>query len=228
MLPSPVRVSGVVTDSDGKPLSEVSIDHTGVGYVRSDSSGRFDIQTRAPAIVFRKDGFHSKYLRVTGAEELKIVLSGPAPRFRECGAFSGCISLKGLGFMSTFCLPRVSGVNVSKQNNDIDYSQRSFGFATPNGYVGIQHAAGGHWGSGRPLDEQVWSAEEYVETTYRDRDGFLIIDARGKAHDGRHWRVLGHVFETAAYRNASRENTALLGRVLDGACVVRPKSPGKH
>jgi hypothetical protein len=75
-------------------------------------------------------------------------------------------------------------------------------------------------GHGRPSDELDWSAQNYVETSYRDPEGFLIIDARGKDIDGKCWHVLGHVFETAAYQNVPEEETSLLDRVLDGACVV--------
>ena len=219
LAPSPVRLSGVVMDKDGRPISDVWINHTGVRIenVKTDSHGRFDIETRAPAVVFRKDGFQSKYWRVSGDGSLAVVLTGPAPRAKACRAFSSCATLK--GFMSAFCLPKVSGVNVSKQGNDIDYGQRSFWVTTQSGKAGIQHAAGPMWGPGLPFDEDVWSAHDYAETTYSDSEGFSIIDARGKSIDGKCRRLLGHVFETASYRNVPEEDIALLDRVLDGACV---------
>ena len=223
MLPSPVRLSGVVTDNDGRPLSDVWINHTGVRLenVKTDSQGRFDIGTRAPAIVFRKHGFQSKYCRVSGDRPLAVILTCPARRAKACGAFSNCVSLK--GFMSWFCLLKVPGVTVSKQGNDIDYGQRLFWVRTQSGRAGIQHAAGPMWGPGLPFDEDVWAARDYAETTYIDSEGFSIIDARGKSIDGKCWRVLGHVFETASYRNVSEHDTRLLDRVLDGACVEAPQ-----
>jgi len=224
MLPSPVRLAGIVDDNRGQPLGDVWINHTGVRIenIRTDAQGHFDIKTRAPAIVFRKDGFESKYLRVSGeALGLAITLEPSTNRARACTSSSRCISLK--GFMSWFCLPKVKGVNVTKQNNDVDYGQRVLWVTTQAGQEAIQHAAGGMWGDGWPLDQDVWSAVNYTETSYVDPDGFLIIDARGNSPDGTYWRVLGHAFETASYRHVSKEAAAILDRVLDGVCVQKLK-----
>jgi hypothetical protein len=226
MLPSPVRLTGVVRDNEGKALPGVWINHTGVRVenVKTDSQGRFDIQNWGPAIVFRKEGYQSKYWPVSGDREMAIALSGPAPRLKPCAAFSRCLGLS--GFMSVFCLPKVRGVNVSKRNNDVDYGQRVFWIKTPDGVTGVQHAAGMMWG-GLPLDEDVWSARDYVERDYQDSEGFGILDARGKSAEGKCWRVLGRVFETASYRDVREQDTGLLDRVIDGACVepIRPKPP---
>jgi hypothetical protein len=110
-------------------------------------------------------------------------------------------------------------VTVGKPGNDIDYGQRVFWVKTQSGTAGIQHASGGMWGPGLPLNEDVWSARDYVEKSYIDRDGLGIIDARGSSIDGKCWRVLGHPFETASYRNVPEHDTALLDRVLNGVCV---------
>jgi hypothetical protein len=223
LLPSPVILAGVVSDSDGKPLSDVWINHTGrrTENLKTDAYGRFEITTRAPAVVFRKRGFQSRYWRVSEDRNLTIALTGATPRAKTCRALSGCSSLK--GFDSEFCLPIVPGVNVSKQGNDIDYGQRWFWIRTQSGKAGIQHASGPLWGSGLPFDENVWSARDYVETSYRDSAGFDILDARGKSPDGKCWRVLGRVFETAYYRDVPEKDAALLDRVLDGACIQPAK-----
>jgi len=221
LLPSPVKLSGVVTDAAGHPLSEVWISHAGPGVANSktDPNGRFEIETRAPAIVFRKGGFQSKYLRIDNKREksLAIILAGPAPQMRSCSGSPGCISLDSFG--SAFCLPKIHSVNVSKQGNDVDYGCRSFWIRTPGGKAGVQHCSGGLWGSGFPFDQDVWSAEEYTEIAYQDREGFLITDARGEDPKGKYWRVLGHALETVSYRNASAPDAAMLDRVIDGACI---------
>jgi len=224
MLASPVRISGVVTDNQGMRLSDVWINHAGarVESIKTDSQGQFDIQTQAPAIVFRKSGFESRYWRVRPDRTLAIVLAGPAPLARFCGTSSRCLHLD--GFMSAFCLPKIPGVNISKQGHDIDYGQRFFWVKTPTGKAGIQHAAGPMWGSGLPVDQDVWSARDYAEASYIDPEGFGIIDARGNSADGKYWRVLGHAFETASYRNVAERDTLLLDRVLDGICVERIRS----
>ena len=86
----------------------------------------------------------------------------------------------------------------------------------------IQHAAGPMWGAGLPRDEDVWSSVEYSETDYRDLEGFLIIDSRGKNADGEYWRVLGRTFETASYRKLAKDEAAVLDKVLNGVCL-RPQ-----
>lgn len=226
MLPQSVRLSGIVMDSDRKPLRDVWINHTGVRIenLKTYPQGRFDVETRAPAIVFRKSGFQSTYWRVHEDRNLAITLVGPAPRIKECGGFSNCVALKGFGSFSTFCLPKVPGVKISKQGNDIDYGRRLFWVGTDSGKAAIQHAAGGMWGSGLPEDEDLWSARQYTEISYIDREGFGIIDARGKSIDGRCWRVLGHAFETASYRNVP-EQEGVCWTVCSMACASRYGGP---
>jgi hypothetical protein len=208
-------------DAVGHPLADVWIDHAALTPAESktDSQGRFKIETRAPAVVFRKGGFQSKYLRVGpgGEKPLVIILPGPAPQMTPCDGAGRCLSLKYFG--SAFCLPKIRGVHVSKEGNDIDYGCRSFWIAMPDGRVGVQHCSGPMWGSGLPADEDVWSAAVYRETAYQDRQGFLITDARGESQYGRCWRVLGHPFEAVEYRGVSARDPAVLDRVIDGACL---------
>ncbi len=223
MRQSPIHLSGVVTDSEGKALGDVWIQHALLKDQpgETDGQGRFDIRTQAPAIVFRKNGFNGSYYRVQGDETLQIKLE-PARPIRACKSSSECVSLK--AFLGTFCFQRVQGVKATKQVNDVDYGARVFLMQTPTGKVGIQHGSGPMWGSGLPFDEDVWSAAEYSETDYRDPDGLLIIDARGQSASGERWRVLGHAFETAAYRKVTQDQAGLLDKVLDSACVLpRPR-----
>jgi len=121
--------------------------------------------------------------------------------------------------MSEFCLPKIRGITVTGQHNDIDYGQRQFLLQIPTGRKGIQHAAGPLWGSGLPLDEDVWSAVEYSETDYRDLEGFTVLDARGRSSSGECWRVLRRAFETASYRKVSPDEASLLDKVLDRVCL---------
>lgn len=185
---------------------------------KTDSLGRFSIETRAPVVVFRKSGFQSKYWRIgnTG-DNLEIVLSGPAPQMKPCTAASRCVSLKYFG--SAFCVPGIKGVHVSKQGNDVDYGKRSFWIQSRDGKVGVGHGAGPMWGSGFPFDDDVWSATEYSEAAYQDQEGYLITDARGRDTEGKYWRVLGHAFETISYRDLSEQDARQLNRVIDSVCV---------
>jgi hypothetical protein len=207
-----------VTDADGRAVADVWIQHTSLKDPsgRTDGRGRFDIRTQAPAIVFRKDGFNGSYYRVQRDDTLEIKLE-PARVFQACQSSSECVSLK--GWSSRFCFQRARGVKVTAQGNDIDYGQRWFLIQTPGGKRGIQHAAGGMWGSGLPSDQDVWSAVQYGETDFSGPDGLLIIDARGKSASGEYWRVLGHFGETASYRKIQAQDAGLLDKVLDSACV---------
>src|SRR5580700_6342472 len=107
MRQSPIHLSGVVTDSEGKALGDVWIQHASLKYPsdKTDAQGRFDFRTQAPAIVFRKDGFTGSYYRVQRDDTLQIRL-GAARRFPACQSSSACVSLQGL---STFCLHGVRG-----------------------------------------------------------------------------------------------------------------------
>lgn len=220
-LPSPIRLSGIVTDAAGQPLSQVSINHAllSLASSKTDALGRFEIETRAPAIVFRKAGFQGKYLRIANdfKNPLTIVLSGPAPPMKPCTASSRCAGLRFFG--SAFCLPRIHGVHISKQVNDVDYGCRGFWVPRQGTKVGVQHGSGPMWGDGLPQNETVWSATEYKETDYVDSKGFLITDARGKTTDGKYWRTLGHAFETVEYAGLPAQDAAALDPVIDGACV---------
>lgn len=217
LLPSPIHLSGVVTDGSGKPIAGVRIDHSGSSS-KSDSAGRFDVRTRAPAVVFRATGFQSRYYRLADDTTLTVTLGGPTPLMKQCGLCVSCLPLK--QFVSVLCLPRVHGVHAGEQGNDIDYGQRWLWIKTSSGKkVGIQHGAGPMWGTGLPFDVDVWLARKYTEIDYRDAKGLPIVDARGQNADGRCWRVLGRFGETASYRDVPAGDTALLDQVVDGASV---------
>jgi hypothetical protein len=183
---------------------------------KTSREGRFEIETSAPAIVFRKEGFNAKYYRFERDANVEVQLDPIANSLRTCQTSADCRSLN--GFMSEFCLPTVPGIKATQQRNDLDYGQRLYLIQTATGRKRIQHAAGPMW-SGLPLDEDVWSAVDYTERDYRDLEGFLIVDARGSTADGKRWRVLGRAFETASYRELSPDEANLLDRVLDGACL---------
>lgn len=219
LLKTSIQLSGTVTDSSGNPLSGVSIYHSGTRAFTPTTNdlGRFKIDTRAPAIVFRKAGFNAKYYRTEQDAVVNIALEPAADALKTCPSSSRCLSLD--VFLAAFCLVKVHGVEATRQGNDIDYVQRQFLIRTPRGIGGIQHAAGPLWGSGLPLDEDVWSAIKYEERDYLDRDGFQVLDARGTYPNGNRWRVLGRAFETASYRNLPVVEARVLDRVLDSVCL---------
>lgn len=68
LRPEAIRLEAVVVGRDGKPIPGVRVDHHGNlrQTVLTDADGRFELQTKAPAIVLRKDGYHSLYAHVWG------------------------------------------------------------------------------------------------------------------------------------------------------------------
>ncbi len=219
LLPDFVHLQGTIVGPDGKALSGVAIGHTNyyTDIGQPDAEGRFDLSTRAPAIVFRKEGYRSRYLRVERDASLEIRLQPVDKALDLCSPSASCAPLP--ESLSEFCLPRVKGVRVGALVSDCDYVVRAFTVRTQAGRRGIGHASGVLWGSGLPHDEDVWSAVEYSETSYRDSRGFPIVDARGKAANGRCWRVLGRFNETAYYRDVPEEAIGLLDKTLDGVCA---------
>ncbi len=217
-----VRLSGVVTDPGGRPLPDVSIDHSGIegSTPKTDAQGRFEIATRAPAIVFRKIGFNGKYFRVERKDTIEITLGPVASLLPSCSSTSGCESLNTSS--SNFCLAKVSGVNVSPVSTDIDYVVRYFWIEMPKDDIWIMHGEGMTWSFGLPSNEDVWSSVEYEEKAYLYGEGFPVLDARGVHPNGGRWRFFGHMSETASYDRASVDEARVLDKVLDGVCL-RPR-----
>ncbi|MCC6264879.1 MAG: carboxypeptidase regulatory-like domain-containing protein [Bryobacterales bacterium] len=219
LLPDAVRVAGVVVDSEGKPIAKAQIDHSN-DYTQAhetDADGRFELVTRAPVVVVRKQGYRSQAARTQDAKELRIALEGSG----EGSSYPICPknrSYAGIGVWATLHFPRVPHVKVSRQRADIDYVARDYYIKTESGPRGIRHGSGPMWGFGIPFNEDVWGSVEYLETTY-DFNGVTIIDARGQHADGTRWRYLGMVGESAFYSGVDAKTSRILDQVLDGGCM---------
>lgn len=225
LLPQAQHIVGVVVDAEGKPVAKARIDHTG-DYLHSyetDSHGRFELVTRAPVLVIRKQGFRSELLQ-TGEADVHVVLRklGETRTFPSC---SSAVKYVGIGgWAASFQFPVVSGVKVSKQGRDIDYGVRSYYIKTARGPKGIMHGSGPMWSFGTPSDDDVWRSVQYEEVSY-DVGGITIIDARGQLKNGNQWRYVGMFGESASYSDVDEATTKILDRVLDGACLKPPSRP---
>jgi carboxypeptidase family protein len=211
-------ISGTVSDADGKPIGGARIEHSDNRRetIQTDATGRFNLRTRAPAVVIRKAGYRSQWLRITDISEVPITLQpGDSDlQIRACPRTEPCESIDGWG--AQFCFPRVPGVTASRQGQDIDYGIR--GYVIDNSKAGIRHGSGPLWGFGLPSDDDVWRSVEYRETVF-GTDPLITIDARGRTADGKFWRNLGKFGESASYRDVNEADAQLLDRVLDGACI---------
>lgn len=115
-------------------------------------------------------------------------------------------------------------IQVSKQANDADYGIRSYYIETSQGKKGIRHGGGPTWGSGQPLDEDVWKSVTFEEQVFKV-DGFRVLASRGEWAGGARWRAIGKLGETATYGNIDQEAAKTLDSFMDGACIADSRSP---
>jgi len=219
LLPRAISLTGTVEDEAGKPIQDVWIGHSNVRTGdTTDATGHFSLATQAPAIVFRKAGFDSKYVRLTADGALTVLLRRSRLGFPECAASDVCTYL---GRNGQFCVPNIKGISISGNNADIDYQTRVFSFKSGQQTTALQHGAGPMWSFGIPLDREVWGSTQYSEKNY-DYHGILIVDAQGAKADGKSWRFLGMVGETLSYVDIIPEDKQRLDQLLDGVCA-RPR-----
>lgn len=226
MLPEAQHVSGVVSDSAGRPINGASIQHLGrmINDGVTDSSGHFELSTRVPAFVIRKIGYESAFVRTESAHSIQIMLKQTGAKIPACSSTSVCTTV---GWGTVFCLANVDGVKVSDQINDIDYGNRIYSVKSEHGHQAMSHGGGPMWGFGRPFDEDVWSSTEYSEKTYRYDSDFIdtnfVTDAKGKTKAAKYWRFVGRFGESATYHDVDEESALMFDRVLDGICVAEQK-----
>ena len=220
LYPTPVTVSGVTVDSQGSPVQGVRIEHIYLQYqyatsATTDTGGRFRFETKAPAVVFRRDGFESQLVRVPSAQtELLIVLrAAPAmdaiPTRHAC---SDCVSV------GVFCVPKIKGVQIGKMGGSIDAFERTFSVRTASGRWWMIHGAGPSWGGPNPRDHEVWSSITYRERI-RTGDGLRVLDSSGTTSDGKVWRHVGVSGESVFYFDLDPDAASIMDRMLDGLCL---------
>jgi hypothetical protein len=212
------HVEGIVVDADGKPIAEARIEYSNdPQFHQTDSAGRFSLDTRAPSLVVRKAGFRSEFVRTQDATVVRITLQGQTESraFRVCSNNGQYETIE--GWNALFEFPRVDGIKASLQEADSDYATRSYYVdgAVPKR---IRHGSGPLWGSGMPLDADVWRSVRYQESTF-EAGRFTITDARGQLTDGKRWRYLGRFGESAEYSDIDEATAKILDQFLDGACL---------
>lgn len=217
LLPKAQTVAGIVVDAAGNPVAGAHIDHSDVREQESlftDEQGRFQVRTRAPALVVRKLGFDGALIRTGPVGPLRVVLekaTGSIPACRD--KCEGLASAK-----SMFCFAPVPGVEVHGQGKMGESTSRAFLVTTRDGPREILLGSGPMWSLGIPYTGDVWESTEYSEKSFAIGDS-EIIDARGVTMDGKRWRYLGRFGESASYYEVDARDAALADRFLDGACV---------
>jgi hypothetical protein len=219
LFPQARHIEGIVVDSEGKPIANARIDHSNdiLQAHQTDTTGRFELDTRAPILVVRKSGYRSELVHTQDAKGMRIPLQqfGEKRTFTTCSKSGSYVGIDGWG--ATFQFLHVSGVKTSRQGRDIDYGARAYYVETKSGPTGIRHGSGPMWSFGTPSDQDVWRSINYDEITY-DFEGLPIMDARGKLSNGRWWRYLGKFGESASYSDVDEMTAKILDKFLDGAC----------
>jgi hypothetical protein len=227
LLPGPRHFAGRVSDTAGSPVPGARIDHTSdhLHAYQTDAAGRFDVDTRAPAVVIRKAGFQSVWVRTQNAP-IRITLQ----RVSQVRAFPVCSPTgryEGIeGWGAAFEFLKMAGIKSSKQGRDIDYGVRNYYVKTKRGPKGVLHGSGPLWSFGLPVDRDVWRSVKYEEVTY-ENGGQPIIDARGEFANGDRWRSLGKFGESASYSDVEPATAKTLDKFLEGSCLrsAPPRAP---
>ena len=222
LLPFAQHVTGVVVDTEGRPVPEARIDHSGElrrAYLTGEM-GRFQLDTRAPILMIRKAGFRSELIHTQEAKKpLRITLRklGERPNFPLCSPTASYVGIEGWGSRLQFS--PVAGVKVSPQGHDIDFGARGYYVETESGPKGIRHGSGPMWTFGIPSDRDVWQSVKYEETAYQV-GRTTVLDARGQLPNGDRWRDLGKFGESASYSDVDESTARILDKFLDGACIT--------
>lgn len=190
-----VFLSFVVVDGDGRPLEEATVGHTekrfDVG--RSGKDGRIAVETDAPRIVIRKEGFQSVAVRPR-----EVKRGGRVVLERSWGTEVCVTSFPAPGWDAE---PVRSGTRVQR-------------------FGGVRHGTSPMWGALVPSTEKVWASATYSEREIL-LNGARSVDARGVMADGRHWREMGNFGERISYADVSAETAAELDKAIEGLCRAR-------
>ncbi len=218
LLQAPQTVTGVVLDDAGNPVAGAHIDHSDVQareQLFSDDHGRFQIRTRAPALIVRKLGYDGQLVRLSKTPSIHVVLHRATRRLAVCAAH--CRTLDSSA--SALCLPPIPGVQPGEPGRYEDTFVRAFTLA---GSAEMLHGAGAHWSLGIPYTGDVWESSDYSEYSFLGK-GADIVDARGTAPGGKRWRYLGRFGESVSYYEAEPATAAAFDRVIDGVCLIEKR-----
>jgi hypothetical protein len=223
LLRNQVHVRGFVVDGARAPISDVRIDHIALtsDFATTDSSGHFEFEAKGSAVVFRKKGWASRLVRVTGTSgEIRIVLdrtNDPEP-LPNCNKKIQC----GTTPLGNFCFPKVHGVRMGESVPTLDTLEQRFSI---HAWLGpdktMFHGAAPNWGGPEPLAREIWDSVEFSEVR-RDSLRHMVLDSRGKTSDGKLWRAIGQSGESVSYFGQDLKDAMLFDRVLDGLCVLVP------
>ncbi len=131
------------------------------------------------------------------------------------------------GWGSSFCFRLPSGVKAKPQGDGDHNGGRSYVIAGRGRRQGVFHGSGLNWTYGYPSEIDIWNSVQYEEVVYLSRnvpvteDLLMVRDARGVTIDGKRWRQLGTLNESAGYLGVSEKVASRFDEILDGVCIAR-------
>jgi hypothetical protein len=217
------KVSGQVVDESGAPVAGAAVlfpEGIGPGGQSTDAMGRFSLRTTEKALLIGKFGYRSEFLPTANAEDRRIVLRKVGPRpMRECRGIVAKLETANTGKL---WFPVGEEFERGENQPDIDYSMRLYSLKIGRQRKWIRHGAGAMWSFGIPSGSDVHRSVSYSESHYRV-GAYYVTDARGEYADGKRWRFVGMIGESADYSDMEPEIADKLDRVLDGVCMFGPR-----
>ena len=229
-------IKGMVADVEGQPISGAYVDFQGGPAFwgqQTDADGRFQIETSGLFAVVRRVNYRSERIQTDTSRGVRVTLRPAGRRIALCSINRECD-------LGSFCFPSVGGVSRGNITSDIDYHERTYWVARTKGgfpgfwqgllwlrpWQGMSHGVGPSYTRGVPNLRDVVQSAAYDEvglTLDGDSSGIEnpigIVDAKGTDVNGKRWRYLGVVAESAQYRDMPADAARLLDRVLDGVCI---------
>lgn len=219
LLRQPRHVKVLVAGEDGKPLSEVRVEHANLkGDLVTDPDGKVEFSTSAPYFVLGRPGYESVRLATEEATDDRATLRKlPAgEQFRVCSQAD--LSAKVQGWNGVFQLPKARTAKATTEKLDVDYWARGVAAKSRSKLQWGEQGRGPMWG-GIEEDEEVWGSARYKEITYR-LGSLSVIDAKSWLHDGTCQRSVGFWGESILYYGLNCDSVQPLDDLIDQACAI--------
>jgi len=222
LLPEARHITGIVVDATGKPIVAATVDHTGDGDLhQTDPSGRFELDTRAPAIVIWKAGYRSQLVRTQTGGDVQIILQTEAREFPICSDARAYLGIDTSGARFQFLQRKgFLATNPEQLREGSRGGVRFYYIDSQPPLPGIQHLYVSDARFGRPPDQLVWESIKFEESILLAAgDDGAVLDSRGEDANGKRWRTLGKYGERVDYNEAVEEVASRLDEFLEGACL---------
>ena len=223
------HLSGMVVEENGQPLAEARIEHGGQKPGQrhnpqagvTDAAGRFSVDLYSPAIVIRKQGYKSVWMRVQdgegiGVQGVRVRLESLAKSGQSFPVCAGAPLTGKQRFDLRFKMPESRQLKMSA-GADVDYTTQIYRLKGVHGKYYLAHASGPTWSFGIPLENQVWDSVSYEERVSSIQQ-IPVLDAHGRLANGKRWRLLAIFGETLGYDDANEAAAAAFDAILDQTC----------